>query len=299
MANLGPSLLDCVNDMLRAIGEGPVSSVPTTNDGSDAWDAWAILLRLVHKLQIVGYPEYTDFGKQYQPDGAGGAASATSVSVAFTDGTYTASTRTLTKTAAFADYAHNAADEIYIYSDTGDSLIKEGYYVVAGRTNANSITLNHAPAVSDNTRIAARKVGDLKVTLSSDILRVRSAGRDSYRNLQLGSADVLVDQGRLTERMENDDLVTLDVTRSHGLTQTLFAEISPTLKERLTAYGRLEFQRWKNDDPQREAMLFQEIQLLEAQMQRNPIQTHNEVQPFGAINPILGAIPNQGGDQRR
>lgn len=76
----------------------------------------------------------------------------------FTDGTWTESTKTLTKTAAFADYTYAAGDEIVI---SGGANATTGRYVVASNPTDNTITLEISigAAADGDSDIEATQIG--------------------------------------------------------------------------------------------------------------------------------------------
>lgn len=296
MAVIGLTELQAINRVLRGSGFEEINDVPTSSNTDEGRDAQTVLNTVTDMILTMGWPENTELGKTYTPDGGGGNTTG-DVSVAFTDGTWTVSSHTLTKTGAFAGYTTvTAGDEIYIYTDTADALIKEGYYGVTSKTSANAIVLDHDPAIANSTRIAARKLGNMNITLGSDILKARSSpgSPNSHRHLVANVGDLLYDADLKTSRLENDDALYLDVTRDYT-----FANLSSPLKETIVAWARIEFQRWKKGLNDRDGFLLQELAVAEAVAPRNPLQGPQEVQPFNVFSGLLQTLRgNQTQDRR-
>jgi hypothetical protein len=290
MAELGMSKVDGINEVLRGAGYATITSAPATNATDDSGQARDVLDRIKQKILTKGWKENSEVGKAYTPAGAGGAAGSSSVSTAFTDGTWTQSSHTLTKSSAFAAYDINTSDEIYIYSDQGDALIKEGYYGVATDVGANAITLDHDPAIANNSRIAARALGDLKITVGSDVLMIRSSGNspNGYRSLVLQADDVVYDADRGTDKFEYDTEIYLDVTRDYN-----FEDVAPNMKELIVAWARLEFQRYRKGLGERDAFLLQELELAEAEWPRNSPDPAQDIQSFNAFSSLFATLQRQ------
>ena len=97
------------------------------------------------------------------------------VTLTFTDGAWTALTRTLTKAAAFADYSFTSGDKIYISAGTDFTA---GWYEIASRTSDDAIVLTDVTGLStgDEINVAATYMGDPgSYVLPSTTLRVTSA----------------------------------------------------------------------------------------------------------------------------
>ena len=80
------------------------------------------------------------------------------VGLSFEDGAWTASTKALVATGAFADYTYAAGHEIYISAGTG---ITAGFYGVASRTSDNAIVLSTSCG-DDASDVAATGIGTLR-----------------------------------------------------------------------------------------------------------------------------------------
>jgi hypothetical protein len=279
MAILALTELQAVNQMLRSIGHRTVATVGSGNT-LDA-EANTLLDEVAEQVQMMGWPENTEENKSYQPDGTLTGATA------FTGGTYTAATRTITSTGSFPGDTTAAGDEIYLYDGTG---IKEGYYGITSNADANTIVLDHQPGLSNNTDLKGRAVGPLYVTVGTDILKIKPTGPNRRTRFSLNNQQVLYNNDGSTSRLDNDDLVYLTVVR-----EFTWENLSPALKHLIVATARLEFQRWKKKQPDRDIVLNQERALQDMMAQRNAPDTADELQSFN-LAPIAGSIPD--GSQR-
>jgi len=90
------------------------------------------------------------------------AADCAGLQLTFTDGGYVATTKTLTKTAAFAAFTLTAGDKIYLSAGTG---ITPGWYAVATRVSDDAITLSTS-AGTNSSDVAATAIGT-KLTLTA------------------------------------------------------------------------------------------------------------------------------------
>ncbi|HAA49658.1 MAG TPA: hypothetical protein DCE43_08060 [Planctomycetaceae bacterium] len=286
MAVLGMSLVDALNEVLRSVGEDHITSAPGASDTGPDKDAETLLLRVTQRLMTMGFQENTELAKAYTPDGTGpqagsGAGSADSTA------TYTVSSRTITATGAYSGYTFGSGDSVYVYPiESTANAIVEGYHPIASKTNANAIVLQSSIWVADDV-CGVRAVGPLKVTVGTDILRVRSAGPSSYRKLVLNAGQVVYDADRGTDTMDNDDTIYLDVTKNLGSTAATWPNISPDMKEMIVSWTRLEYQRWRNMLTDRDTQLLQELAIAESTWARNAMETDKEIQPFNAFSALL------------
>lgn len=292
-STIGVLLIEAVNSVLRGAGQVEVSAtatiINTSND--EAGDALRVLERATLRILGLGWPENTERSKAHTPIGAG-ATSGSGTSAAFVDGAWTASSLTLTSTGSFASFVFGASggDEIYIYSPLANTAIREGYYPIASRVGDNAITLTHTLATADATDVGGRAIGDLNVTLGSNVLAVNAAGPDAYRNLVLNRDEVLWDADRQTSRFETDDAIHLDVTREYT-----FENISPQLRELVVSWSRYEYQGWQHKISSRDATLLQEALIEEARARRNPPDLQKPNTQSAALQ-VFAALSQQQGN---
>jgi hypothetical protein len=271
MAIIGITELQAVNQMLRSSGDRTVTTVGSGNT-ADA-DANTLLDEIAETVQAEGWPENTEENRPYQPDGVvtGG--------VTFTGGTYTAATRTISATGAFGTAA--AGSELYLYDGTG---IKEGYYGVTTNANANTVTLDHQPGLSDNTDIKGRAVGPLNVTVATDVLSVTSAGPNKRTRFSLNNQQTLYNNDIQASRLTNDDLVYLDVIR-----EFTWENLSPKLKHLIVATARVEWQRWRKGIVSRDIALTQDRARQDMMAMRNAPESQRELQ-LPNLEPVVARI---------
>lgn len=269
-STIGVTILEAVNDILRGSGLDTAETEPTSGDTDEPGQALEVLDRTTLRIMGMGWPENTERGVAHTPAGAGaptgGTGTGTGTSAAFVDGAWTASSRTMVSTGSFSGFTFGASgnDDIYIYSPLGNADIKEGYYSIASRADANTITLVHEISSSNETNVGGRALGDLKITVAAGTLAINATGASGYRNLALNRDEVVYDQDRQTDRFADDDPIYLDLVREYT-----FANISPGLRELIVAWARVEFQRWRKSLQSREAVALQEAMIYEARVQRN------------------------------
>lgn len=296
MAILGLTRLSAINRVLRGSGYERITTTPAASATTEERDAEIVLDEMTNLVLTMGWQENSENGKSFTPTGAGptvGSGAGTGTSTADDNVAWTASTDTLLATSTiFSGYTFGAGDSIYIYPvATTSATIFEGFYEVASRPTTSSITLAARPSTSNDT-FGVRAIGPLRVTLGSDILKIRSSfgSPNGHRSLVLNNTDVMYDGDRKTHDLQNDDDIFLDVTRDFT-----FENLAPELKEYIIAKSRVEFQRWKKKLEDRDQMLIQELAVMEASMPRNPLQVSNQVQPFNPTSAFLqtiGTTPN-------
>lgn len=295
MATLGLTRLRAINRILRGSGEDTVTAVPSASDVTASKDAEDVLDEVTDLVLKAGWPENTEKGKAYTPAGAGpaaGSGSGTGTSVADDNASWTASSKTITAASGtFTNYTFGSGDLIYVYpvGATAATTLVEGYHPIASKPGATSVTLDSQPFDTDQT-VGIREVGPLKVTLGSDILMIRSSygSPNGHRTFVLNNDDVLYDADLKSETLANDDAIYLDVSREYT-----FEKLSPSLKEHIVAWARLEYQRWKKGLEDRDTFLLQELAVAETMQPRNPFEQGTQVQPLNPISAFLQASRSQ------
>jgi hypothetical protein len=295
MAVIGLSRLAAINRVLRGTGYEEANTAPAAADTSEARDAEKVLDDVTNMVLAMGFPENTEVGKSYTPAGSGPEVGS-GTSTANDNATWTASSKTITATGAFTGYTHGAGDTIYVYPVANTSAaIVEGYHPIASRPNVNTITLDSQPFDTDDTfGIAA--IGPLRVTLGTDILKIRSSpgSPNAHRTLVANNTQTLYDADRGTSDLANDDTIYLDVTRDYT-----FENLSPPLKESIVAWARIEFQRWKKGLNDRDGFLLQELAVAEVMVSRNPTRTRQEVQSMNDFSALLSTLRQGQRDDRQ
>ena len=168
MAPAGLTQVQAVNDMLSAIKEWPVTSVPTSDDGSTAYLASMVLDREDIRVQSKGWHENREDEVELYP------LDKTKYTLTCVGATWTAATRVLAKVGAFpaATYiAWDYGDQVYISAPTANA----GWYQVEKWIDANSIRLTNddLSATDVGATLTATVIGwENAVALESDILRV-------------------------------------------------------------------------------------------------------------------------------
>jgi hypothetical protein len=299
MATLGLTRLRAINRVLRGSGYDQITTAPVTADTDEAADAEDILDEVTDTVLTKGFPENTQKGKEYTPDGNGPQAGS-GTSVADDNAGWAASTKTITAAGDFSGYTFGAGDTIYIYpvANTTLATLVEGYHPIASKANNDSITLDSQPSDANDT-FGIRAVGNLVVTVGTDILKVRSSygSPNGHRSLVLNNDQTLYDADRGTSTLATDDTIYLDVTVDYT-----FEKLSAPLKEHIVAIARVDFQRWKKKLVDRDNMLLMEAAWSEIDTLRNPMEQGQQVQPHNVGSSLLQTLRqtdlNQPSDRR-
>jgi len=221
--------LEAVNEMLEEVGVYPVAALDT-GGSSDAADAERCLDRWNKRIQARGWHENTETDVEY------GVADVTKVAVAISgDGDWTAATKILNKTAAFASYTWASGDQIYVSAGTGVTV---GWYEIASRTDDDNIVLKDSIASSDQTDVSTTLIGwDDAITVAADILRIDSDQGSTHK-------DVTLRDDKLYSRDDNTFTFdgSVDVTLSRLL---LFADLTVELQDYILSEALIEFQNRK------------------------------------------------------
>ena len=295
MATLGLTRLRAINRVLRGSGFDTITTAPAAADTDEAADAEDVLDEVTDIVLTQGFPENTQKGKKYTPDGTG-PQGGSGTSTADDNAAYTAATKTIVATGAFTSYTWGSGDTIYIYpvANTTLATLVEGFHPIATNADANTITLDSQPSDANDT-FGIKAVGPLGVTLGADILKVRSSygSPNGHRSLVLNNDQALFDADRGTENLANDDDIYLDVTIDYT-----FEKLSPPLKEHIVAIARVEYQRWKKKLVDRDQMLIMEAAISEISTMRNPIEQAQTVQPPNVASAFLQSLRAAPQDQR-
>ncbi len=100
--------------------------------------------------------------------------------LAVTNGTWTESTKTLTKTGAFTNYTWTSGDRIYIASGTG---VTPGIYEIASKTSANAIVLTTSLSASlVNLGAVVTTSQGWTLTLKDSVIQVAKTGGFAIRS---------------------------------------------------------------------------------------------------------------------
>jgi len=235
--------LEAVNMVMEAAGFAPVSAVDTGGN-SDAAEAERAIDRHDKIVQAQGWHENTEFDVEIAP------ADVTKVACVISgDGTWTAASKILGKTAAFASYTWASGDQIYVSGGTG---VTAGWYEIQSKTDDDNIVLKDSLGDDDLTDVTTTLIGwDDAVTVQSDVIRVDSDA-DSY------GTNVALRNGMLYDL--DDNTYTFDATFHVTLIRQLpFTTLTIELQDYIIASAAVQFQRRRVKDIRRDALLRSEL----------------------------------------
>jgi hypothetical protein len=239
MPVLGLSKLEAVNALLESIGHSHVAALDT-GGFSDAAQAERVLDRTLIEQMGLGWHDNVVFSKPFTPEGE----------IVVSGGTWTESTNTLNKTAAFASYTFAGGDMIYITGGTGAAT---GWYEIESKTDDDNIVLCRSiGSAADGQTDIGGEIGPFTVTVPATTLAIVQAAPTQHRRFGL-IQDVVKDLDRDTTDFGDKKPIYLDVTY-----EMTWDELPPPLKAMVMAEASRRYQRREIGDPQKDAYLTEE-----------------------------------------
>ena len=216
--------LAAVNEMLEAIHEYPVAALDTGGT-SIAADAETMLDRYDERIQAEGWHQNTEHDIEID------RADVQKQALVIAAGAWTASSKRLESADAFATYAFQAGDQIYISGGTG---VTADWYEIRQKVSDSIIQLVESISATDIADVTTTQVGwENAITLPADVLKADTE--------EFSAPDVTIRAGKLYDRAENtfsfsNDL-TLELTR-----QLAFGDLTEELAAYITATAAYYFQ---------------------------------------------------------
>ncbi len=213
--------LAAVNKMIRGLQSYPFAALDTGGT-SPASQAEIILDEHDKTVQSKGWHANKEVNVTIE------TADTTKVATAIASGTWTAATKTLTKTGAFSSYTWASGDQISV---TGGTDVTVAWYEIGSKTDSDSIILKTSIADADNADTTTDIIGwhDALVA-GSDVLVL-----DSWNS----TLDVVLRNGMLYNRGGNT--FTFGDSLSVALTRQLdFTDLSEALQNLIVAKAAIE-----------------------------------------------------------
>ena len=148
------SELEAVNDMLRAIGQPAVTSVPASDDGSDEWEASELLARRLKQIESRGWHYNTTKDREFN-------FASVSLTGTIAAGTFTKGEIVTQATSGAQGHiisAYTIGDVTYLICPLPDSDDFDGTHDITGGTSGTSSDTITATAAATSGYIAVPHV---------------------------------------------------------------------------------------------------------------------------------------------